>query len=99
MTEPAGIPLADKIAEHGEQLPYGIAWELLSKPTLNLTDNDLLKVANDLRAKRIKFLQGQADRPGATARIAKPKPTEEEKQMRTAHIKQSLDLGNLKLDI
>ena len=99
MSEATGIPLADKIEEHGEQLPYGIAWELLSKPTLELSDNDLLKVANDLRAKRIKFLQGQADRPGSTARIAKAKPTAEEKAMRTAHLKQSLDLGNLKLDI
>jgi hypothetical protein len=93
------IPLTDKLAEQGDQMPYGIAFELLSKPTLELTDDDLIKIANDLRAKRIKFLQGVADRPGSTARIAKPKPTDEEKKARTEHIKQSLNLGNLKLDL
>lgn len=87
------IPQADKIAEHGEQLDYGIAFSLLSKPTLELTDHDLLLIANDLRAKRIKFLQGVADRPGGTARITKPKPTPEEKAARTEHLKQQLKSG------
>lgn len=94
-----GIPQADKIEEKGELLPYGIAFELLSRPTLELSDMDMLKIANDLRAKRIRFLQGQADRPGATRRITKPKPTEEEKKARTEHLKNSLDLGNMSLDI
>ena len=90
------IPLTDQLAEQGEQLPYGTAFELLSKPTLDITDTQLILIANDLRAKRVKFLQGVADRPGATARVAKPKPTDEEKQARTEHLKTQLKLGELK---
>ena len=84
------VPQADKLAEEGEQMPYGISFELLSKPTLELSDHELLLIANDLRAKRMRFLQGQADRPGGTARIAKPKPTPEEKAARTEFLKQQL---------
>jgi hypothetical protein len=87
------VPLADKIAEKGEQMDYGIAFSLLSKPTLELTDHDLLLIANDLRAKRVKFLQGIADRPGSTRRVTKAKPTEEEKAARTEHLKQQLASG------
>lgn len=93
----SGVPLADQIEEHGELLPYGIAFELLSKPTLELSDHDMLRIANDLRAKRIRFLQGQADRPGGTRRVTKAKPTPEEKAARTAHLKNTLDLGDLEI--
>lgn len=92
-----GIPLADQLSEQGQQLDYGIAFELLSKPTLELDDHKRLLIANDLRAKRIKFLQGQADRPGSTARVTKPKPTPEEKAARTAHISEQLKLGDLEI--
>jgi hypothetical protein len=85
-----GIPLADKLEEQGEQMPFGIAFELLSKPTLEFTDHELLLVANDLRAKRVKFLSGVADRPGATKRVTKPKPTDEEKAARTEHLRNQL---------
>ena len=88
-----GIPLTDQLEEQGEQMPYGIAFELLSKPTLEFSDHQLLLVANDLRAKRVKFLNGQADRPGATARKRLPKPTPEEKAARTEHLKQQLKSG------
>lgn len=91
------IPQADKLAEQGELMPFGIAFELLSKPTLELSDHELLLIANDLRAKRIKFLQGQADRPGSTARVTKPKPTEEEKAARTEFVKNQLKLGDLEI--
>lgn len=89
------VPLADQIEEQGKLADFGIAFELLSKPTLELSDFDLLKIANDLRAKRIKFLQGQADRPGSTRAVAKPKPTAEEKAARTEHLKTQLKLGGL----
>lgn len=92
-----GIPLADQIAEQGEQMDYGIAFSLLSKPTLELDDNQLLLIANDLRAKRIKFLQGVVDRPGSTRRITKAKPTPEEKAARTEHLRNQLSLGDLEI--
>lgn len=91
----SNIPQADKLAEQGEQMDYGIAFELLSKPTLELTDQQQLLIANDLRAKRVKFLNGQADRPGSTARKRAPVPTPEEKAARTAHLKEQLKLGGL----
>lgn len=91
------VPQSDQLTDQGQMMDFGIAFELLSKPTLEMSDDDLLKVAQDLRAKRIKFLQGQADRPGATARISKPKPTAEEKAARTEHLKQQLNLGNLEI--
>ena len=57
-----GVPLADQLSEAGEPLPPLDSFALLSKPTLELTDTDLLLIANDLRAKRRKFLQGIADK-------------------------------------
>lgn len=93
-----GVPLADNIAETGELAPVRDAFELLSKPTLNLSDDDLLMIANDLRAKRIRFLKGQADRPGATApKRRKVEVTEESKELVTQHLLG--ELTNLKLDI
>jgi hypothetical protein len=94
-----GVPLADKIAEQGEPIDAVDSFELLSKPTLKLTDFDLLKIANDLRAKRVRFLKGVADRPGRTALPKKEKPevTEESKTAITSHLLGELD--NLKLDL
>lgn len=90
------IPQADKLEDKGELMDYGIAFSLLSKPTLDLSDHELLLVANDLRAKRVKFLNGVKDNP-AKKRLAKPKPTPEEKAARTEHLKTQLKLGGLKL--
>lgn len=89
------VPSAEQLADKGEQMDYGIAFKLLSKPTLELTDHELLLIANDLRAKRVKFLNGVADRPGATGRKKAPPVTEEEKAARTAHLKEQLKLGGL----
>lgn len=81
------IPQADALTDQGEQMDYGIAYSLLSKPTLEINDSELLLIAQDLRAKRVKFLAGVADRPGKTAVPKKAKPTEEEKGARTGHLK------------
>jgi hypothetical protein len=89
------IPGIDKIEEQGELMPYGIAWELLSKPTLELTDEQLLLIANDLRAKRKRFLQGQADTAGSKKSIKAPAATAEEKKARTEHLKTQLKLDGL----
>lgn len=94
-----GVPGADQLEEAGELCPFGIAFELLSKPVLEMTDLDLLKVANDLRAKRRKFLEGVADRPGkASQRAKKPPVTPEEKAARTEHLRNQLK-GSLELDL
>ena len=93
----SNVPLADQIAEKGEALDYGIAFELLSKPTQELDDTQLLLIANDLRTKRIKFLNGVADRPGSTAKPKKAPITEEEKKLKTEHLKQQLKLGGLEI--
>ena len=91
------IPNADKLADAGELLPPKDSFELLSKPTLELTDTDLLLIANDLRAKRRKFLQGIADKPGATGRKKAEPITAEAKAATTQHILGELD--NLKLSL
>lgn len=92
------VPLADQLTDQGEQIDYGVAYALLSKPTLELTDDDLLAIAQDLRAKRVKFLAGQADRPGKTAAPKKPKLTEEEKQAKTGHLKNMIGSARLVFD-
>jgi len=92
-----GIPLASEIKDQGEMMDFGIAYTMLSKPVQQLTDFDLLLIANDLRAKRVKFLQGQADRPGRIAAPKKGKPTEEEVAAKTEHLKNTL--SNFKLDL
>lgn len=86
-----GIPLADQLAEQGEAIPPTDSFTLLSKPTLELTDQDLLLIANDLRAKRRKFLQGVADKPGNTGRKKAEPITEEAKQATTQHLLGELD--------
>ena len=90
------IPLADQLAEAGEQIPPADSFALLSKPTQELTDFDLLRIANDLRAKRRKFLQGIADNSGSTRKKKAEPVTEEAKAATTQHLLGELD--TLKLD-
>ena len=87
----SNIPLADQLAEAGELLPPRDSFELLSKPTQELTDQDLLLIANDLRAKRRKFLTGIADKPGITGRKKAEPVTDEAKAATTAHLMGELD--------
>jgi len=88
----SNIPLADQIEEAGELLPPKDSFELLSKPTQELTDFDLLRIANDLRAKRRKFLTGIADKPGAVGNRKKAEPvTDEQKAATTQHLLGELD--------
>jgi hypothetical protein len=85
------IPHADQLAEAGEPLPPQDSFALLSKPTLELTDFDLLRIANDLRAKRRKFLTGIADKPGISARKKAEPVTDEAKAATTQHLLGELD--------
>jgi hypothetical protein len=88
----SNIPLADQLAEAGELIPPRDSFELLSKPIGDLTDDDLLRIANDLRAKRRKFLQGIADKPGTVGNRKKAEPvTDEQKKATTAHLLGELD--------
>lgn len=83
-----GVPLADKLSESGELIPPTDSFELLSKPTLDLTDEQLLLIANDLRAKRVRFLKGIADKPAR----AKAEPVSDEaKKATTEHLLNELD--------
>jgi len=90
--------LVDQLSDAGELIPPKDSFELLSKPTQELSDTDLLLIANDLRAKRRKFLQGIADKPGTVGNRKKAEPiTEEAKQATTQHLLGELD--SLKLDL
>jgi hypothetical protein len=68
------------------------AFDLLSKPTLDLTDKDIEDICKDLRAKRERFLAGQKDNP-PKPKAAEPPKTAEEK----AALGDSIlgDVGNL----
>lgn len=93
VVQPArGIPKAEDLPEQGEALPPGDAFVLLSKPTLELTFDNMKAIASDLRAKRVRFLQGKADNPG---RKAPAVLTEDEKKARGQYV-QGL-LGGIKL--
>ena len=92
----ATIADSKDIPEQGQLAPASDSFALLSKPTAELTFEDMVTIAADLRAKRVQFLKGVADRPGGTARKAVPKPTAEEKAARTEHLKTQLSLGGLK---
>jgi hypothetical protein len=87
----SNIPLADQLAEAGELIPPKDSFELLSKPTQELSDTDLLLIANDLRAKRRKFLTGIADKPGITGRKKAEPVTDEQKAATTQHLLGELD--------
>jgi len=87
----SNIPLADQLSDAGELIPPQDSFALLSKPTLELSDTDLLLIANDLRAKRRKFLTGIADKPGSTGRKKAEPITDEQKAATTAHLLGELD--------
>jgi hypothetical protein len=91
------LPLVEQLSEAGELLPPKDSFELLSKPTLDLSDEELLLIANDLRAKRRKFLQGIADKPAVTRKKADP-ITAEQKAATTAHLLGELDGLTLTLE-
>lgn len=67
------------------------AYALLSKPTLELTDQDIKDICTDLRKRRERFLAGQKDNPPKAK--AEPPKTPEEK----AALSESIlgDVGNL----
>lgn len=69
------------------------AFELLSKPTLSLTDADVEAICKDLRARRERFLQGVADKP----KRAPAKPAADKSPEAKAARTESLlgDLSNL----
>jgi hypothetical protein len=70
--------------------PARSAYDLLSKETLALTDDEVDDICKDLRARRERFLAGQKD--NAPKPKAEPKTTEEK-----AALTQSVigDIGNL----
>lgn len=53
------------------------AYDLLSKPTLELTDQDIENICKDLRTRRERFLAVQKDNP---PKKATPPKTKEEKE-------------------
>lgn len=57
--------------------PARDAYALLSKPTLDLTDQDVEDICIDLRKRRERFLAGQKDNPPKAK--AEPPKTPEEK--------------------
>ena len=91
----SNLPSTDELSEHGELLPPTDSLALLSKPPKDLTRDDLLAIMHALRAKRVRFLHGQPDRPTAARRAPAPKPTAESKAATTEALKGLL--GNIKL--
>jgi hypothetical protein len=72
------------------------AYALLSKPTLDLTDEEVARVVVELRKKRLAFVQ-----TGKPDKVAKPKPekaaplSKEEKQRNNEALLASLKLPGL----
>lgn len=73
------------------------AYALLSRPTLELSDQDILDIIENLRARRIRSLTtGKPDKPVAEAKAArKGKVTDEEKAANTARILSQLKLPSI----
>lgn len=69
------------------------AFELLSKPTLELSDADVEAICLDLRQKRERFLQGVADKPKRAAAKPAVEKSPEAKAARTENLLN--DIGNL----
>lgn len=69
------------------------AFELLSKPTLQLTADDITGICKDLRQRRERFLQGIADKPARKPAAASVDKSPEAKAARTASLE--LDLDNI----
>lgn len=59
------------------------AYELLSRPTLELTDNEVDLIIADLRKRRAAYLEGTADTPKKAAAAKPVKASVEEKQANT----------------
>ena len=59
-----------------EQQPRD-AYALLSKPTLDLSDEEIKLICADLRKRRERFLAGQKDNPPKAKAAAAPKTAEE----------------------
>jgi hypothetical protein len=78
-----------------QPLPPGDAYALLSKPTAALSEDEIKLICQDLRHRRIKFLEGKADKPERRA-AAKPKATPEEKAAATEQLRIGL-LGSLEI--
>lgn len=89
-------PQVEKLTDEGEALPIADAFQLLSKPTLDLTDEQILAIAQDLRRKRQAFLKGKADKPGSTKTKTATKISKEDKDVVTAHVTENI-LANLTL--
>lgn len=68
------------------------AYDLLSKPTLELSDEEVAIICADLRKKRERFLAGVKDNPPKVSKATPPKNAEEKAAL-TENI--ALDLGNL----
>lgn len=75
------------------------AYELLSKPTKDLTDAEVLDIIVELRKRRaVALATGKPDKAPAEAkakRVAAPKSTAAEKKAATLDILASLDLPGL----
>ena len=56
------------------------AFELLSKPTLDLTDDEIETICKDLRKRRERFLAGQKDNAPKAKKAAQPATPEAKQQ-------------------
>lgn len=81
MTEPLALPTTRD------------AFELLSKPTLQLSEEDIVAICADLRKRRERFLQGIADKPARKPPADNLDRSPEAKAARTASLEN--ELGNL----
>lgn len=89
---------ADPTPPEASNPEIGTAYELLSKPTLTLTDEESLAIVRNLREKRAAFLKGKADNPRKAKTAAKKgKTTAAEKAANTQALMSKLSLGGVKL--
>lgn len=62
------------------------AFALLSKPTLELTDEEITSICADLRRRREQFLQGVQDKPVRKPKEPAPDRSDEAKAARSANL-------------
>lgn len=75
--------------------PEADAYELLSRPTLEYTDEEVAKVVADLRRRRELFLKtGKPDRP-KVEKVAREKLSKDEKARNTAELMAKLVIPGL----
>lgn len=67
----------------------GSAYDLLSKPIADISDDDLAIIVDDLRKRRAFYTSGKADRPD---KPPKTEPTAASKKQATLDILAGLDL-------